>query len=363
MCNGADVKKLSVQVDPAGEMIVPSKDCHRPARGLIADGDAVRCRRKEMGLTQKELAKKAGISQKSVMRVESQQGSYSTHTIRQIACILDCGVKDICYSTGGELTSLPEGKCVVTLLVEVDHETARFDLEKAASEIVQKINEFVDELPTVMSVKLKCIELKMILSREAAEKLKAAVESGEFVDATCTLQFEARRQPKRLFWVVLAACVLALAVAGYFAISRLTSPPALPQPPESGQVAGSMPATEAMKILRAEIDAAGLPAIFVGIVEGALTINANELERDKDVDVDKVAEEIAGILQQHPEIVVEVIDFVNTDLSDAGIKHFEPLDTFRQLWIHSTKVSPDGRRALQQSRFRRGLLIEILHDE
>jgi transcriptional regulator with XRE-family HTH domain len=58
-------------------------------------GERIRKAREALGLSQREVAKRAGISHVQWARVESDENSPTVDTLKKIASALECDVKDL----------------------------------------------------------------------------------------------------------------------------------------------------------------------------------------------------------------------------------------------------------------------------
>jgi len=66
-----------------------------PANDFYAVGEQIRLKREAIGMTQKELAEKAGIDDKSICRLKLEQSRMRLDTFFNIACSLGVSPNDI----------------------------------------------------------------------------------------------------------------------------------------------------------------------------------------------------------------------------------------------------------------------------
>jgi XRE family aerobic/anaerobic benzoate catabolism transcriptional regulator len=76
-------------------------------------GERVKSLRARRGITRKELARLADVSERHVANVEAGVGNASIQFLRQLAQVLDCGLAEI---TGDETASSPEWKMIREIL-------------------------------------------------------------------------------------------------------------------------------------------------------------------------------------------------------------------------------------------------------
>ncbi|MCE7989595.1 MAG: XRE family transcriptional regulator [Caldilinea sp. CFX5] len=75
----------------AGEEVIPSKVVY----ALLDDENPIRVWRDYRGLTQQQLAEKAGISKPYLSQLESGKRSGTTDVLRNLAQALDVGLEDL----------------------------------------------------------------------------------------------------------------------------------------------------------------------------------------------------------------------------------------------------------------------------